>query len=208
MRFPGFLTFLRFLTFLACLYPAAWLGYNTWLMYQGTGGDLGINPIETLTHQTGQWALRLLLATLAITPIRRLTGWNRIIVFRRMLGLFAFFYAIIHLSIWMVFAHYFTLSTMAEDIVKRPFITMGTLSLLLMLPLALTSTKWAIRKLGRRWQLLHRLVYVSAIAAVIHFLWKEKVIIDETLMYAGILAVLLAIRVAFAWRKRAARSAV
>jgi sulfoxide reductase heme-binding subunit YedZ len=121
-----------------------------------------------------------------------------------MLGLFAFFYAILHLSIWVVFDHYFTLSTMVEDIVKRPFITMGTLSLLLMLPLALTSTKWAIRRLGRKWQQLHRLVYASAIAAVVHFIWKEKVIIDETMIYAGVLAVLLGLRLVLALRSRAA----
>jgi sulfoxide reductase heme-binding subunit YedZ len=119
--------------------------------------------------------------------------------------LFAFFYAILHLSVWTVFDHYFTLSTMIEDIAKRPFITMGTIALLLMVPLALTSTKGSIRRLGKRWTKIHRLVYASAIAAVIHFLWKEKVIIDETLMYAGILALLLAIRVFFAVRKRTAR---
>ena len=181
--------------------PAALLAHRAFVT-----GDLGINPVETLTHETGQWALRLLLATLAVTPLRRLTGWNRVIAFRRMLGLFAFFYAILHLSIWVVFDHYFTLSTMLEDIVKRPFITMGTVSLLLMLPLALTSTKWAIRKLGRRWQQLHKLVYFSAIAAVVHFIWKEKVIIDETMMYAAILTVLLAIRVVIALRRRPASS--
>lgn len=194
--------FLRVAVFVACLVPALVLGWNTWLLYSGAGGDLGINPIETLTHQTGQWALRLLLVTLAITPIRRLTGWNAIIRFRRMLGLYAFFYAILHLSVWIVFDHFFTLSTMVEDIAKRPFITMGTLALLLMLPLALTSTTWAIRRLGRRWQQLHRLVYASAIAAVVHFIWKEKVIIDETMTYAAILAALLLVRVAFAWRRR------
>lgn len=185
--------------FAACLVPAALLAYRAFVT-----GDLGVNPVETLTHETGQWALRLLLVTLAVTPVRRLTGWNRVIGFRRMLGLFAFFYAILHLSIWVVFDHYFTPSTMIEDIVKRPFITMGTLSLLLMLPLALTSTTWAIRKLGRRWQQLHRLIYASAIAAVVHFIWKEKVIIDETMMYAAILTLLLAIRLVFAWRRRAA----
>ena len=195
----SFLGFLRFLTFLACLAPAALLTYRAFVT-----GDLGINPIETLTHETGQWALRFLLASLAITPIRRLTGWNRVIVFRRMLGLFAFFYAILHLSVWVVFDHYFTLATMLEDIAKRPFITMGTISLLLMVPLALTSTKWAIRKMGRRWQTLHRLVYVSAAAAVVHFIWKEKVIINETMIYATILALLLGIRIFFALRKRAA----
>ena len=199
MTFPGTLAFLRFLTFLGCLAPAALLTYRAFVT-----GDLGINPIETLTHETGQWALRFLLASLAITPVRRLTGWNRIIVFRRMLGLFAFFYAILHLSVWVVFDHYFTLSTMLEDIAKRPFITMGTISLLLMVPLALTSTKWAIRRMGKRWQALHRIVYVSAAAAVAHFIWKEKVLINETLIYAAILVALLAIRVVFALRNRGA----
>lgn len=140
-----------------------------------------------------------------MTPLRRLTGWNRLIAFRRMLGLFAFFYAILHLSVWMVFDHYFTVQTMLEDVLKRPFITAGTVALLTMVPLALTSTKGSIRRLGRRWQTLHRLIYVSAAAAVVHFLWKEKVIINETLMYAAILAVLLGLRVVFALRKRAAR---
>jgi sulfoxide reductase heme-binding subunit YedZ len=122
-----------------------------------------------------------------------------------MLGLFAFFYAILHLSVWMVFDHYFTVETMLEDVLERPFITAGSVALLTMVPLALTSTTWSIRTLGRRWQTLHRLIYVSAAAAVLHFLWKEKVIINETLMYAAILAVLLGIRVVFAIRKRAAR---
>lgn len=189
---------LKIALFAACLIPAALLTYRAFV-----SGDLGVNPVETLTHETGQWALRLLLVTLAITPLRRLTGWNRVIGVRRMLGLFAFFYAVLHLSVWVVFDHYFTLSTMIEDVVKRPFITAGTLALLTMLPLALTSTTWAIRKLGKRWQRLHRLIYVSAAAAVVHFLWKEKVIINETLMYAAILTVLLAIRVVFAWRRRA-----
>ncbi len=190
---------MRLLVFVLCLLPAARLSYAA-----ATGGDLGINPIETLTHETGQWALRFLLASLAITPLRRLTGWNRVIVFRRMLGLFAFFYAILHLSVWVVFDHYFTLSTMIEDIAKRPFITMGTIALLLMVPLALTSTKWAIRRMGRRWQALHRLVYVSAAAAVVHFIWKEKVIINETLLYAAVLALLLGMRLVLAVRSRSA----
>lgn len=194
---------MKIAAFAACLAPAALLAYRAFV-----SGDLGVNPIETLTHETGEWALRLLLITLAVTPLRRLTGWNRLISFRRMLGLFAFFYAILHLAVWTVFDHYFTLSTMVEDVVKRPFITAGTVSLLLMVPLALTSTKWAIRRLGRRWQLLHRLVYVSAAAAVLHFIWKEKLIITETLVYAAILAVLLGLRVFFALRKRAARAAV
>lgn len=193
----------KVVVFLACLAPAASLTYRAFV-----SGDLGVNPIETLTHETGQWALRLLLVTLAVTPLRRLTGWNRVMALRRMLGLFAFFYAILHLSIWVVFDHYFTWSTMIEDVLKRPFITAGSVALLLMLPLALTSTRWSVRKLGRRWQTLHRLIYVSAAAAVLHFIWKEKVIINETLMYAAILAVLLAIRVVVALRARAARARV
>lgn len=191
---------LKAAVFAACLVPAAWLTYRAFV-----SGDLGVNPVETLTHETGQWALRLLLATLAITPLRRLTGWNRVIGVRRMLGLFAFFYAILHLAIWVVFDHSFTLKTMVEDVVKRPFITAGSVALAAMLPLALTSTKGWIRRLGRRWQQLHRLIYVSAAAAVLHFLWKEKVIINETVIYAAILAGLLAVRVIFALRKRAAR---
>ena len=183
--------------------PAASLAWRAFVT-----GDLGVNPIETLTHQTGLWSLRLLLVTLAVTPIRRFSGWNRVIGYRRMLGLFAFFYAVLHLSIWVVFDHYFALSTMADDVLNRPFITAGSVALLLMLPLALTSTTWAIRRLGRRWQQLHRLIYVSAAAAVLHFIWKEKVIITETLMYAGILAVLLSMRVFFAVRKRMAARAV
>ena len=188
--------------FAACLVPAADLAWNTWQLYAGTGGDLGVNPIETLTHRTGQWALRLLLVTLAITPLRRVSGWNRLVRFRRMFGLFAFFYAVLHFSVWMVFDHYFTIETMAEDILERPFITAGAIALLAMIPLALTSTAWSIRKLGRRWQVLHRLIYVSGIAAVLHFLWKEKVIINETVAYAAILTLLLSIRVVFAVRKR------
>ena len=196
------MTLLKAAVFAACLVPAAWLTYRALVT-----GDLGVNPVETLTHQTGQWALRLLLVTLAVTPARRFTGWNRLITFRRMLGLFAFFYAILHLSVWVVFDHYFTLQTMLADVAKRPFITAGSVALLTMLPLALTSTAWSIRRLGKRWQALHRLIYVSAAAAVLHFIWKEKVIINETLIYTAILAVLLGIRVVFALRKRAARAA-
>jgi sulfoxide reductase heme-binding subunit YedZ len=125
-----------------------------------------------------------------------------------MLGLYAFFYAILHLSVWVVFDHYFTLSTMIEDVLKRPFITMGTISLVLMVPLAITSTKGWIRRMGKRWAQLHRIVYVSAAAAVVHFIWKEKVIIDETLAYAGVFVLLMLIRIVYAIRKRSMRSSV
>jgi methionine sulfoxide reductase heme-binding subunit len=188
--------------FTLSLLPAAYLAYA--LLNGGAG--LGANPAETLQLETGIWALRFLLASLAITPLRRLTRWNRLIQYRRMLGLFAFFYATLHLSIYVVFDRYFELAGILEDIAKRPYITMGMLAFLSMVPLALTSTKGWIRRLGRRWQLLHRLVYISAIAACLHFLWKVKVMIGEPVYYAAILAVLLGARLV--WRMRPASGRV
>ncbi|HET7221043.1 MAG TPA: protein-methionine-sulfoxide reductase heme-binding subunit MsrQ [Vicinamibacterales bacterium] len=190
------------LLFAFSLLPAAYLAYA--LLNGGVG--LGANPAETLQLETGIWALRFLLASLAITPLRRLTGWNRLIQYRRMLGLFAFFYATLHLSTYVVFDRYFELAGIMEDIAKRPYITVGMLAFTLMLPLALTSTKGWIRRLGRRWQLLHRLVYVCAIAACLHFLWKVKVMIGEPVYYAAILAVLLGARLL--WRLRSASAHV
>lgn len=187
--------------FVASLWPAAHLAYAL-----ANGAGLGANPAETLQLETGIWALRFLLASLAITPVRRLTGWNRLIQYRRMLGLFAFFYATLHLSTYVVLDRYFELSGILEDVAKRPYITVGMLAFLLMVPLALTSTKGWIRRLGRRWQLLHRLVYISAIAACLHFLWKVKVMIGEPVYYAAILAVLLGARLA--WRLRPASGRV
>jgi sulfoxide reductase heme-binding subunit YedZ len=162
---------------------------------------LGINPAETLQLETGIWALRFLLATLAITPIRRLTSWHRIIQFRRMLGLFAFFYACLHLMTYVVLDRYFDFSGVWEDIVKRPFITAGMLAFVLMIPLAVTSTKGWIRRLGRQWQLLHRLVYFSAAAACVHFIWKVKVPVGEPVYYAAILGALLLFRVVYQFRR-------
>lgn len=183
--------------FVLSLAPAAWLTYG--LFY----GNLGANPAETLQLETGIWALRFLLVSLAVTPFRRLTGWNPIIQYRRMLGLFAFFYATLHLATYVVFDRYFELAGIMEDIAKRPYITVGMLAFLLMVPLALTSTKGWIRRLGRTWQVLHRLVYVSAIAACLHFLWKVKVMVGEPVYYAAILAVLLGFRVIWSLRRRA-----
>jgi methionine sulfoxide reductase heme-binding subunit len=164
--------------------------------------DLGANPAETLQLETGIWALRFLLATLAMTPLRRVTGWNWVIQYRRMLGLFAFFYATLHLFTYLVLDRLFELSGIVQDIVKRPYITAGMVAFTLMMPLAITSTKGWIRRLGRKWQLLHRLVYVSAGAACLHFLWKVKVMIGEPVYYAAILAALLAFRLL--WRLRTA----
>jgi sulfoxide reductase heme-binding subunit YedZ len=163
-------------------------------------GNLGVNPAETLQLETGIWALRFLLASLAITPLRRLFGWNRLVQYRRMIGLFAFFYATLHLLTYVVLDRYFDFSGILEDVAKRPFITLGMLAFALMIPLAVTSTKGWIRRLGRRWQVLHRLVYFSALFACLHFIWKVKVAIGEPVYYFGVLALLLGFRLL--WRLR------
>lgn len=184
--------------FAAALVPAALLARGLYT------GNLGINPAETLQLETGIWALRFLLASLAITPLRRIFGWNRLVQYRRMLGLYAFFYATLHLATYVVLDRYFDWAGVAEDVAKRPFITLGMLAFALLVPLALTSTKGWIRRLGRRWQALHRLVYVAAFAACCHFIWKVKVAIGEPVYYAAILALLLAVRVVVSLRKRSA----
>jgi sulfoxide reductase heme-binding subunit YedZ len=171
-----------------------------WLLFKGLTGRLSANPIEDITLTTGIWALRWLLVSLAITPLRRVTGWQRVIQYRRMLGLFAFFYATLHLLTYVVLDQGLAFEFILRDIVKRPYITMGMIAFTLMVPLAVTSTKGWIRRLGRKWQLLHRLVYVSGIAACLHFLWKVKVAIGEPVYYAAILAGLLAFRLL--WRLR------
>jgi len=189
--------------FVGALVPAA-------LLVRGAFSDgLGVNPIETITLTTGRWALRFLLAALAVTPVRRLTRWHAVIRLRRMLGLFAFFYATLHFLTYIVLDHFFDWPRIVDDIVKRRFITLGFLAFVLMAPLALTSTAGWVRRLGgRNWQRLHRLIYVSGVCAVIHFLWKVKVITWDPLKYAVILAALLAFRVWWAYRpQRVARRA-
>jgi sulfoxide reductase heme-binding subunit YedZ len=171
-----------------------------WLTFRGLTGRLSANPIEDITLTTGIWALRWLLVSLAITPLRRVTGWQRVIQYRRMLGLFAFFYASLHLLTYIVLDQGLAFEFILPDIVKRPYITMGMIAFTLMVPLAVTSTKGWIRRLGRKWQLLHRLVYISGIAACLHFLWKVKVAIGEPVYYAAILGALLAFRLL--WRLR------
>jgi sulfoxide reductase heme-binding subunit YedZ len=163
---------------------------------------LGANPIEAITHETGVWALRLLLATLAVTPLRRITGWNGAIRFRRMLGLLAFFYACLHVSTYLVLDQFFAFDEIWADIAKRPYITAGFTAFVLMVPLAATSTAAMIRRLGgRRWQQLHRLVYASAAFGVIHYLWLVKADLRRPLIYATVLALLLAVRVWYAARR-------
>jgi sulfoxide reductase heme-binding subunit YedZ len=177
------------IVFVLALAPALWLLFRT------LTDRLSVNPIEDLTLATGIWALRFLLISLAITPLRRITGWNRLIQYRRMFGLFAFFYATVHLLIYVVLDQGLAFAYIVADVLKRPYITAGMTAFTLMVPLALTSTKGWIRRLGRKWQLLHRLVYISAIAACLHFLWKVKVIIGEPVYYAAILVALLAFRI-------------
>src|SRR5215218_10238721 len=166
-------------------------------------GRTSPNPAEDILLTTGIWTLRFLLATLTITPLRRLTGWNVLIQYRRMLGLFAFFYASVHLLSYIAFDRFFAFGEILADIAKRPFITAGMAAFALMVPLAVTSTKGWIRRLGRRWQSLHRIIYVCAIAACLHFIWKVKVIIGEPVYYAVFLGARLAFRLV--WQFRGAR---
>jgi sulfoxide reductase heme-binding subunit YedZ len=190
---------LKPLVFVLALLPAASL------VYLGFTNDLGVNPAETLQLETGTWALNFLVATLAITPLRRLTRWNRLIRYRRMLGLFAFFYAFAHFLTYLILDQSFDVDLMMVDVVKRPFITMGFTAFVLMIPLALTSTKGWIRRLGgRHWQMLHRLIYVSAVAASIHYIWKVKVVLGPPVYYAIAVALLLGARVA--WQIRSVKS--
>jgi sulfoxide reductase heme-binding subunit YedZ len=174
--------------FLACLFP---LGQ---LLYYGFTDDLTANPIEYITRFTGSWALILLLATLSIMPLRKITGWNELIKFRRMLGLFAFFYVLLHFSTFVVLDHFFDFERIIKDVYKRPYITAGFTAFVLLIPLAATSTTAMIRRLGKRWQQLHRLVYVAGIAAVIHFYWLVKADIHRPVQYGAILALLLGSR--------------
>jgi len=184
---------LKPVAFLICLIPFGQL------LYRAYTNDLGANPIDTITRFTGSWSLFILLASLAVTPLRRVTGWNDLIRYRRMLGLFGFFYAALHFSTYMVLDLYFDFSAIAKDILKRPYITVGFSALVLMIPLAVTSTSAMIRRLGKRWQQLHYLVYVIAILGVIHFYWLVKSDITRPAQYGLVLALLLGCRLYHKW---------
>ena len=178
------------------------------LAYGMVWGDLGANPVETITNTTGIWTLRLLAVTIAITPIRWLTTWNGIIQYRRMIGLFAFFYGTVHFFIYFILDRSLMFDGLWEDIVLRPYITVGFTAFVLLIPLAITSTRGWIRRLGgRRWNLLHRLVYVSAALGVVHYWWKVKLDVSDPMVYAGIVAVLLGARLVRAVRRKPARVA-
>lgn len=184
--------------FALCLLPLAWLAWDT------VHGQLGTDPVARLEHRSGDWALRLLLATLAITPLRMLTKWTWLTRYRRMLGLFAFFYASTHLAIYLAVDLGGFWSQILGEIVKKPYITVGFTAWLLMVPLALTSTRGMMRRLGGNWQRLHRLVYVVGACGVLHFMWLVKsgntIAVREPLVYLAIL-LLLALRVP-AWIRR------
>lgn len=199
---PQHVRALKAVLFVACLIPVMRLG---WLaMHHG----LGANPIEYITRSTGWWILSFLMLTLLVTPLRRLTGWNWLLRLRRMLGLYAFFYVCLHFSIYIWLDQFFDLHDIVKDIAKRPFITIGFAGFVLLIPLAVTSTNAMVRRLGsKRWQALHRLVYVIAILGVIHFWWLVKKDITEPLIFAFVLAILLGVRAIWAARKAAVSSA-
>jgi methionine sulfoxide reductase heme-binding subunit len=187
--------------FVLCLAPLVFLVW--WALH----GELSANPLDDIADQTGRWTLKFLFLTLAITPLRQITGWSFLVKFRRMFGLFAFFYSFLHLATYIVFVQFFNVSEILKDIVKRPFITAGMTAFVLMIPLAVTSTKkWIIRLGGKRWQRLHRLIYVTAVAGVLHFFWLVKLDISWPLVYAAILTVLLGFRIIHHLRIRTARS--
>jgi sulfoxide reductase heme-binding subunit YedZ len=190
------ITVVRIVAFAAALIPAAALVYRFYT------NDLTANPGDYITDQTGTWALAMLVISLAVTPLRRLSGWNEIIKLRRMLGLYAFFYATLHMLTWVVFVHYFDTQFMIEDVVERPFITIGMATFLILLALAVTSNRFSIHRLGKKWQSLHRLVYLAALGAIVHFWWLVKADISEPRRWAVAVGALLGFRVWWHWRTR------
>jgi sulfoxide reductase heme-binding subunit YedZ len=182
-------TALKLVVFPLCLLPLGLLGWKA------LHGDLGANPIEVITHSTGDWTIIFLLITLSITPLRRLARQNWLIRFRRMTGLYAFFYGCLHFTTYIWLDKFFDVHEMIKDVGKRPFITVGFLGFVMLIPLAATSTQGMIRRMGKNWVKLHRLIYLTATAGVVHYWWLVKIDITKPLRYAVILAVLLLSRV-------------
>ena len=174
--------------FIACALPLVFLVVDAFT------GELGANPVETITHATGDWTLRLLLITLSMTPLRGIAGWSWPLRLRRMLGLYSFFYALLHLLTYLWLDQFFDVQAILHDIVKRPFITVGMAAFLMLIPLAMTSTNAMMRRLGRHWKRLHRLVYLVAIGGVLHYLWLVKADVRDPLIYGALLALLLGFR--------------
>jgi len=187
---------IKAVVFLACLIPLGMLTYG--LLTNG----LGANPVKAIIHGTGVWTLRLLLLTLLVTPLRRIFGWAWPIAVRRMLGLFAFFYALLHLFTYLLLDQSFDWQAVVHDVVKRPFITAGMLAFTLMVPLAATSTNAMVRRLGRNWKRLHRLAYVIPALGVLHYYWLVKADVRAPLAYGAVLAMLLGLRLWWRYRSR------
>ena len=184
---------------------AAALGPFGWLVYNAFWGDLGVNPVETITNYSGITTLRLIAITLALTPVRWITGFNPLILFRRMIGLFAFFYGSLHFMTYFILDQSLQFGGVWDDVVKRPYITAGFTAFVLMIPLAITSTQGWIRRLGgRRWNVLHRLIYITALAAVLHYFWKVKLDTTYPVYYGILMGVLLTARLVQRARKMAA----
>jgi len=200
---------LKAAAFAAALIPAASLAYRFYGFFtQQDLNALTANPGDYVTDQTGTWTLAMLVITLTVTPLRRLTKWNELIKLRRMLGLFAFFYGTLHMLTWLIFIHYvdvisFDLKELIKDVGERPYITVGMATYLILLSLAVTSNRFSQRKLGRRWQKLHRLVYLAAIGGVIHFWWLVKADITLPRRWAVAVALLLGFRMWWSWRAKA-----
>ena len=185
------------IVFLACLSPLFLLGWNAFT------DNLSANPIDDITDATGTWTLRLLMITLSITPLRKITGFNDLIKFRRMLGLFAFFYVCLHFTTYIWLDQFFQFEDILKDIQKRPFITVGFTAFVSLIPLAVTSTKKMIRRLGgRRWNILHKLIYLAGICGVIHYLWLVKADVQRPIIYGAILTLLLGYRLYYYLRNK------
>lgn len=193
------------------LKPAVWalsLAPLAWLAWLAVDGGLGANPIEFINRYLGDWAIRMLILALAVTPLRLLTGWNQVLRLRRLLGLFAFFYAVLHLSSYVGLDQFFDWAAIWKDILKRNYITVGMIDLIILLALAATSTSGMVRRLGgRRWTQLHRLVYVAGLGSAVHFVMMRKGFQIEPLVYGAIILGLLAVRTVVALKKRAGRKA-
>ena len=181
--------------FLLAVSPVAYMIYGV------LNDQLGANPVEKLLHLSGFWALTFLIITLAVSPVRKLSHWNKIIKFRRMLGLFAFFYAVLHFLIYLTLDRQLNWPEIVEDISKRPYITVGFTALVLLIPLAVTSTKGWMRRMGKRWQKLHRLIYLITMAGVIHFWWLVKKDISEPLIFAAVFTGLMLFRLPEFYKK-------
>lgn len=202
---PGSRAFVRLVKGLLwplCLAPFLFMVFSAFRLF---GFELGANPVEELLHGMGKWGLKFLLITLAITPLRQWTGLGWLVQFRRLLGLFAFFYILMHFLVYFLLDQSGEVNVIWEDIVERPYITLGMAALLMLIPLALTSTRGMMRRLGRRWKQLHRLVYVVAVLGVWHFYWQVKLDTLEPLVYAAILGVLFGYRMVAARRKAGSR---